>query len=76
MPKSTVERVRERRDKLRAAGLRPVQIWLPDTTAPGFADEAARQARLLAEWEASPVGREEMAFWDALAAEAWNDEPD
>jgi Protein of unknown function (DUF3018) len=76
MPKSTVERVRERRDKLRAAGLRPVQIWLPDTTAPGFADEAARQARLLAEWEASPAGREEMAFWDALAAEAWNDEPD
>jgi hypothetical protein len=72
MPKSTVERVRERRDKLRAAGLRPVQIWLPDTTAPGFADEAARQARLLAEWEASPAGREEMA----LAAEAWNDEPD
>jgi len=76
MPKSTVERVRERRDKLRAAGLRPVQIWLPDTTAPGFADEAARQARLLAEWEASPAGREEMAFWDALAAEAWDDEPD
>ena len=76
MPKSTVERVRERRDKLRAAGLRPVQVWLPDTTAPGFADEAARQARLLAEWEASPAGREEMAFWDALAAEAWNDEPD
>lgn len=76
MPKSTVERVRERRDKLRAAGLRPVQIWLPDTTAPGFADEAARQARLLAEWEASPAGREEMAFWDALAAETWDDEPD
>jgi hypothetical protein len=76
MPKSTVERVRERRDKLRAAGFRPVQIWLPDTTAPGFADEAARQARLLAEWEASPAGRQEMAFWDALAAEAWDDEPD
>jgi hypothetical protein len=76
MPKSTVERVRERRDKLRAAGLRPVQIWLPDTTAPGFADEAARQARLLAEWEASPAGRQEMAFWDALSAEAWDDEPD
>jgi antidote-toxin recognition MazE-like antitoxin len=76
MPKSTVERVRERRDKLRAAGLRPVQIWLPDTTAPGFADEAARQARSLTEWEASPTGRQEMAFWDALAAEAWDDEPD
>jgi hypothetical protein len=74
MPKSNAERVREARDKLRAAGLRPVQIWIPDTTAPGFAAEAARQARLLAEWEASPAGREEMAFWDALAAEAWDDE--
>jgi len=76
MPKSGAERVREARDKLRAAGLRPVQIWIPDTTAPGFAAEAARQTRLLAEWEASPGGREEMAFWDALAAEAWYDEPE
>jgi hypothetical protein len=53
-----------------------VQIWIPDTTAPGFAAEAARQARQLAEWEASPAGREEMAFWDALAAEAWDDDPE
>ena len=75
MPKSTAERVREARAKLRAAGLRPVQIWVPDTSAPGFAAEAARQARALAEWEASPAGREEMAFWDALASEAW-DQPD
>ncbi len=74
MPKSNVERVREARDRLRAAGLRPVQIWIPDTTTPGFAAEAARQARLLAEWEASSAGRKEMAFWDALAAETWNDE--
>jgi antidote-toxin recognition MazE-like antitoxin len=28
-------------------GLRPVQIWLPDTRAAGFAEEAARQCRLL-----------------------------
>ncbi len=76
MAKSNVQRVHEARDKLRAAGLRPVQVWLPDTTAPGFAAEAARQARLLAEWEASPAGREETAFWDALAAEVWDDEPD
>jgi hypothetical protein len=76
MTKSNVERVREAREKLRAAGLRPVQIWIPDTKAPGFAAEAARQARLLAEWEASPTGREEMAFWDALASEVWDGETD
>jgi hypothetical protein len=73
--RSSAASVQRRRDKLRAMGLRPVQIWVPDTSAPGFADEAARQGRLLAEWEASPAGREEMAFWDALASEAW-DEPD
>jgi hypothetical protein len=44
-PKTGVQR---RRDKLRAAGLRPVQIWVPDTGAPGFAQECRRQARLVA----------------------------
>ena len=39
------------------------------------AHRLARQGRLLAEWEASQAGREEMAFWEALASEAW-DEPD
>jgi hypothetical protein len=73
--RSSAASVQCRRNKLRAMGLCPVQIWLPDTSAPGFAAEAARQGRLLAEWEASPAGREEMAFWDALAGEAWN-EPD
>jgi hypothetical protein len=35
------------RERLRAAGLRPVQVWVPDTTAPGFADEARRQSILV-----------------------------
>jgi hypothetical protein len=73
--RSSAASVRRRRDKLRATGLHSVQVWVPDTGAPGFATEAARQGRLLAEWEASPAGRDEMAFWDALASEAWN-EPD
>ena len=53
MAKSTAERVQEARDKLRAAGLRPVQVWLPDTRAPGFADEVRRQCRAIAAAEAS-----------------------
>jgi hypothetical protein len=73
--RSSAASVQRRRDKMRAMGLRPVQIWVPDTTAPGFAAEVARQLRLLTEWEASPAGREEMAFWDALASEVW-DVPD
>lgn len=37
------ERVRKHRESLRARGLRPVQIWVPDTRRPGFAEEARRQ---------------------------------
>ncbi len=31
-------------------GLRPVQIWVPDTRAPGFAAEYARQFRIASEY--------------------------
>ncbi|MEN3177149.1 antitoxin MazE family protein [Gluconobacter sp. OJA] len=44
-------RVQKRRDTLRKAGLRPVQIWVPDTRTPGFDAECKRQARLVAEAE-------------------------
>lgn len=48
MPNSVSERVQKRREALRAAGLRPVQIWVPDTRRPGFAAECQRQATLVA----------------------------
>jgi hypothetical protein len=41
---NTVERVRRHREALRAAGLRPVQIWVPDTRRRGFAAECRRQS--------------------------------
>ncbi|AHI27224.1 hypothetical protein BGC31_15600 [Komagataeibacter xylinus] len=40
--------VKKRRDTLRKAGLRPVQIWVPDTRAKGFDEECRRQAMLVA----------------------------
>ena len=48
MPASVVQRVQKRRDALRAAGLRPIQIWVPDTRHPGFAEECRRQSRVVA----------------------------
>ena len=42
-------RVQRHRDALRIAGLRPVQIWVPDTRRPGFAKECRRQSRLVAQ---------------------------
>lgn len=48
MPTCISERVKKYRDNLRASGLRPVQIWIPDTRKKGFADECRRQSLLLA----------------------------
>ncbi|HSE59611.1 MAG TPA: antitoxin MazE family protein [Nitrospiraceae bacterium] len=44
-PKEKQSRYRRR---LRRKGLRPVQIWVPDTRATGFSAECRRQARLAA----------------------------
>ncbi|WP_293225312.1 antitoxin MazE family protein [Ottowia sp.] len=44
-------RVQKHRDALREAGLRPVQIWVPDTRRPDFADECRRQSLLVAQAE-------------------------
>lgn len=41
------ERVQKHRDGLRAAGMRPVQIWVPDTRRETFALECQRQSRLV-----------------------------
>jgi hypothetical protein len=57
-------RVRAHRDRLRAQGLRPVQIWVPDVTAEGFAAEAHRQSRAVAASEA--VG-DDQAFVDSVS---------
>lgn len=42
-------RVKKHRDALRMAGLRPVQIWVPDTRRAGFAEECRRQCLLVAQ---------------------------
>lgn len=41
-------RVQKHRDALRTAGLRPVQIWVPDTRLPNFVQECRRQSQLAA----------------------------
>jgi hypothetical protein len=38
------ERVQRHRQRLRSAGLRPIQLWVPDTRRPGFTDECRRQS--------------------------------
>lgn len=62
--KSTREKVQVHRDRLRAQGLRPIQIWVPDMRAPSFQREANRQSLAVA---ASTQGREDQAFIDAVS---------
>lgn len=59
-------RVREHRRRLRAQGLRPVQIWVPDVRSPEFANEAHRQATAVA---ASDHAQDDQAFIDALSTD-------
>ena len=60
------QKVQAHRERLRAQGLRPIQIWVPDTRSPRFAAQAARQSRLVA---SSRRAVEDQAFVDALASE-------
>jgi len=57
-------RVEKHRQGLRAAGLRPLQIWVPDTRKPGFAEECRRQSLSLRD---DPHEAETLDFLDAAA---------
>jgi len=67
MPAPVSQRVQKRRDKLRAAGLRPVQIWVPDTRQPGFAEECRRQSLVVA--AADEADPDLLGFIDAALAD-------
>jgi hypothetical protein len=41
------KRVRKHREKMKAAGLKPVTIWVPDVNAPGFKKEIARAIEII-----------------------------
>ena len=47
MKSDVAGRVQRHREGLRAAGLRPIQIWVPDTRRKGFAKECRRQSIML-----------------------------
>jgi hypothetical protein len=61
---SVRDRVSEHRKRLRAQGLRPVQIWVPDVRSEAFADEAHRQARVVA---ANAVHSDDQDFVESIS---------
>lgn len=58
-------KVKAHRDRLRSQGLRPIQIWVPDTRRATFRSEAHRQAQLVAK---SASALDDQAFIDAISA--------
>jgi len=48
MNSTTTVRVRKHRQNLRAAGLRPVQLWLPDSRSKSFRKRCERECSMLA----------------------------
>lgn len=56
-------KVRNHRERLRAWGLRPIQIWVPDVRAASFRAEAHRQSMAVA---AGSQALEDQAFIDAI----------
>jgi hypothetical protein len=65
--KDTSERVAKHRAALRAAGLRPIQIWVPDVRSSAFASEAHWQSLAVAE---SRHEQESQAFIDEISERA------
>ena len=62
----TRSRVQAHRARLRAQGMRPIQIWVPDVRAPEFAAEAHRQSAAIA---ASEQESDDQGFVDAVSGE-------
>lgn len=58
------EKVRSYRERMRARGLRPVQIWVPDTRTDTFQREAHRQSLVIARSEGEA---EDQAFIDSVS---------
>ncbi|EIC21258.1 MULTISPECIES: antitoxin MazE family protein [Thiorhodovibrio] len=68
---STNARAQKHRDALRRAGLRPVQIWVPDTRRSDFAEECRRQSRLVSQSDMADTDMQQLLD-DALAGlDAW-----
>ena len=60
-------KVQRHRESLRSAGLRPVQIWVPDTRRPDFAEECRRQCLIAAQADLGDI--EMQQFMDAALSD-------
>jgi hypothetical protein len=65
--RSSRDKVRLHRERLRAQGLRPVQIWVPDVRARSFVAAARKQSKALA---ASDHAAVDQKFIDGISEDS------
>lgn len=63
-------KVTRHRERMRAAGMRPVQFWVPDTRSPEFAEQVRQQCQRL---KGDPIEADTLRFTEEAAAhiEGW-----
>lgn len=66
---SSRARVSAHRDRLRAQGMRPVQLWIPDMRSEHFISEAHRQSALVASADARS---DDLDFVESITAD-WDE---
>jgi hypothetical protein len=62
--KTSRQKVQAHRARLRARGLRPIQIWVPDVRSAAFRSEAHKQSLAVAK---SVSAGDDQAFIDAVS---------
>ena len=67
------ERVQKHRDALRMAGLRPVQIWVPDTRRPDFAAECRRQSQIASQADLADTDMQHFMDAALVDLDGWTD---
>ena len=58
------KRVHKHRNALRAAGLRPIQIWVPDVRSKSFVMQARKQSLAISK---SAQEQDDLAFIESIA---------
>jgi hypothetical protein len=71
MATSTAERVQKRMAALRKAGLRPIQLWVPDTRRPEFAEKCRRQSKLATQTDLADMALLGFMDKDLVEVEGW-----
>jgi hypothetical protein len=64
----SAKRVQRHRDKMKAAGLKPVTIWVPDVNAPGYAEKVAEAIAIVNASESEKIILEELS---SVEIEGW-----